>query len=836
MSTSSASPSITQLDREDDIRQQEPDEARAEASRWIKEIKNTSQMFQKWNDRAEEICKRYRDEREDVQNAGGTAPRADRKFNVFWSIVQTAKPHLFMEPPKPYVHRNHMDRDPAARDAALIMQRALEHASEADDITDALDAAVDDFQLAGRGTTWVRYTPTFSLRPSVDKHYISSPDEVPGKDEMPNGFETGTDEGGFFYQPKVMTKTFERADSSHVLYSDFLHEMAGQWEHVGWVARKVPMTFRDIKKRFGAEIAEKIPFKSNKSGGQGDNDNSEADDFKGLFRRAPIWEIWNKNDAEVIWVCLDYPDQVLDKQPDLYELADFFPCPRPIWATTTSDSLIPVPDYAIYQGLLTELDEVTHRIKLLTQACRIAGAYDAQNEELSRIVKQTQENDLIPVDNWAAFAERGGLKGSIDFLPLADIAAVVDKLQAHRRVLTQELYEISGIADVVRGASDYRETAEAQQIKGDFATMRLRRMQRNVARHARDILRIKGEIIARHFSDDEIKKISAADQVFIKDVQQPAPMTPQQQAQFSQAAQQAAAQGQQPPQPPMRTVKVFDEERFDAALALLRDETSTFRINIDTETLGGMKKRQESAERIEFLGAVGQYMNQVIPAAREMPQLGPLMAKLLQFGVRGFPIGRSLEAEIDQTVEELLKSGAAGQQQGNKSPEELEIEKQKLQIESKRLELEAAKFQAQQQHNMGLLNEKMGRLQGDMQSRARDAAQREQRILLDAQLRDKQIEQSREAARLNAQNAEKSQRVGVMKLGLEDERKRTETDQRLMETAADKATREADRAYSWQQKQDEMTHDSIERNADRRSAERQAAARKADRPESGFEQ
>jgi hypothetical protein len=90
------------------------------------------------------------------------------------------------------------------------------------------------------------------------------------------------------------------------------------------------------------------------------------------------------------------------------ELEGFFPCAKPLYATTTSDSLIPVPDFILYQDQANELDILTDRIDGLVKSLRVRGVYDASQPALQRLLTEGDNNTLIPVDKWMAFSEKGG--------------------------------------------------------------------------------------------------------------------------------------------------------------------------------------------------------------------------------------------------------------------------------------------------------------------------------------------------------------------------------------------------------------------------------------------
>jgi hypothetical protein len=70
-----------------------------------------------------------------------------------------------------------------------------------------------------------------------------------------------------------------------------------------------------------------------------------------------------------------------------------------------------------------------------------------------------ENNALIPVDKWMAFSEKGGLKGSIDLLPLDTLSNALLQCYRAREEIKAQIYEITGISDIIRGASRASETA-----------------------------------------------------------------------------------------------------------------------------------------------------------------------------------------------------------------------------------------------------------------------------------------------------------------------------------------------------------------------------------------
>src|SRR5438445_379103 len=71
--------------------------------------------------------------------------------------------------------------------------------------------------------------------------------------------------------------------------------------------------------------------------------NSTVSGQEGI--QATIFEIWWKPERCVYFVSKAY-DRICKEVDDPLHLEAFFPCPEPLSATMTNDTMIPVPDYA----------------------------------------------------------------------------------------------------------------------------------------------------------------------------------------------------------------------------------------------------------------------------------------------------------------------------------------------------------------------------------------------------------------------------------------------------------------------------------------------------------
>jgi hypothetical protein len=679
------------------------------AARWIDELDNAKELFKPWWDKCEKIVKRYKDERADNDTK---ANKGARKYNVLWSVTQTMQPLVYNRAPQPYISRRNNDRDPVGRDASMILQRAIAYTLEGDELHDALVDAREDYLLTSRGVPWMKYTPYLKLRDSELKTYLDGDEELP--DDVPEDTEVKTDKKGRYYNKKYEDKVFEEVDSEHVLYSDFLHSPAAKWTHVTWVARRVPMTRKALVERFG-DVGKKPPLTIGCRKGTKDND---TDDAKGTSAKAEVWEIWDKCSKTVIWVCPGVAEHVLDKKDDPLELMGFFPCPRPAYSTKTNDTLVPTPDFVLWQGVANELDDITLRIKLLTEAVRVVGVYDkTAGDHLKKLFSQTAENEMVPVDSWGMFAEKGGIKGAIEFMPVEQIMVVLDKLYMARERLLKELYEITGVSDIVRGASDPRETAKAQQIKGNFANKRLSDKQNTFARMARESIEIIAQIICTHYSDDMIRQISSAEQIMVD------PVTNQ-----------------------------WAPQRFAAALELLRNAPlRRFRVKIDEKNLASSDEGEEREERTAFVQGMSQFLQAALPMAKELPGTVPMLKELLLFAVRGFPMARSTEASIEAALDSLTAASVPPEAQeaatgpAPKTPEELDIEREKNKIERERLGVERQRVLLEETRDKRNHEYRMAALQQKETNAQRDNEIKTVKTLVDAKTKVAQVDEQRAA-------------------------------------------------------------------------------------------
>ena len=690
-------------------------------ARWKAEIDFAQKdpKYVEWLTRSEKIIKRYRDER----NEGD---QLRRKMNILWSNVQTLMPAVYGKMPKAIVERRFMDRDPAARLASTILERVCSFQMEVGYYNQSISKSVLDYLLPGMGQTWLRYEPQFE---ASEEAYENERVEDEVEAESPNQTAEDIQEEGDGVPYEKLA--YERVCVDYVFYVDFLWGAARCWQEVPWVARRSWQTHTEIAEKFyGGDLkkAKRITLDYTPQRMR-NGDGTFAEGSLSYFKKAEIWEIWNKADRTVYFIAPGTPGVVLKETKDpVLKLEGFWPCPEPLFSTLTNDSLIPVPDYVEYQDQAQEIDDLTNRISKITTAIRANGVYDASVPALQRLLLEGTDNKLIAVDSWAAFAEKGGMAGAVDLLPMKEIAEVLIRLYEARAQVKNDLDQVTGMSDIVRGqSSGGAKTATEQRIKGQYAALRLQDRQDRVAEFCRSTLRIMAEIISEMFSPESLMQMSGVDQMMADAVQKavakvkPPQMPPEMQQQLQsvppemqqQAQQQAQAmlqqQFQQAQQQAAIQAQQEEQAKFDKALEILRsDKLRGFRVDIETDSTLQADAEADKAASTELFGTTMQGINAIAPILAVAPELVDPIGDMLLFTFRRFRVGRSMESGLEDAltkVKERLEEQAANPQP---SPEQIkaQAEQQKQEAETQRQQQELQNDQQKHQMEMEALQQK----------------------------------------------------------------------------------------------------------------------------------
>lgn len=681
------------------------------AAHWKTQIEQSEKELKRWHTRGEKISKNYRDERDD-QDKG-----ASRRMNLFWSNTETLKPAIYSKTPVPICERRFLDKDTTGRVASTILERVLRYEVSMSGFDSAVRRARNDYLLPGRGQVWIRYYPQFGE--PVSPEQTADNDLTKG-----DGTPIDLDE-----QERVQEE--QQPLVSETLCVDYVHwqdygtlpALARTEDEVEGKYRRIYMSRSDLIEHFGEEVGKEIELDHAPTDGLKNNTTSPSNVSGQEGMQATVYEIWWKPERKVYFIAKSY-DKICKEVDDPLKLEGFFPCPPPLNAVMTNDTTIPIPFYAEAQDQYFQIDDLTRRIDVLTSACKVVGAYDAATESLKRIFQEATEPNLIPVDSYAVFKEKGGVKGAIDLVDISTIANVLKILIEVRTQIINDLDRLTGINDIKRGEGDARETLGAQKLKNANAGTRIQEQQDEMARFCRDIICIMGEIVSEQYSPETLIQVSGAMNDEGLDppapVPQPAMMGhnggPPLSLPFGAAAQgSAAALDRQPSQPgigvgtppvgmppqagpspvagpPQPDPQEAKLASIMEAIALLRqDKLRGFRIDIETDSTVQGDQEAEKAARVEFLTASTKFIETSAQVTQMVPEFAPLAAKMLMFGVRGFRVGRDLESALEDFCD---KAEMQAKQKANApkqpSPDEIKAQSEmmKAQSEIKRQQLE----------------------------------------------------------------------------------------------------------------------------------------------------
>lgn len=580
------------------------DTLKKHGARWIERINSAWERENVWEKNASIAVKAYTNE----ANYHGDGALYD--YNILHSNVETIVPAIINSPPVPDIRRRFGDDDLTARTVSDLLERAVSIQIDDAKLANELEGQAQDGFLAGRGVLRVRFFA------DVEDNEVEGLEEA--EDELKERTGIAGDEaenlsgheGGADYDVdgevsasrmdaplrsrerdyRETNVSNERVGYEAVSWRDFQHGPAKRWQDIPWVS------FRHVCEELG-EIADPEYMAA--------QDGVKPDEARDGDRT--IYEIWEKKTRKVHFVSAE--GLFLKTIDDPLNLHGFFPMGAPVQPLTIVGRLMPVNPFSVYKRLADELDVITKRIRILTAAMQIKGGFvGAVGADLARLAA-ADDNDLIAIAGVEAAAQAGGLDKLISWWPAERFVPILAELFKNRDLTKQAIYEITGISDIVRGASKASETLGAQQIKSQWGSLRIKKMQTLMANSARDIMSLTAEIIASKFSAARLQEMTG--------------------------------------------IEVTDEVK-----ALLNDKAlSAYRVDIETDSTVRADLTQKKADMAEFLTGTSGYFAAMQPvvAAGGAAVAEPVI-ELYAAATRNYDLGKSASDSLDKLI------GAAKQQ------------------------------------------------------------------------------------------------------------------------------------------------------------------------------
>lgn len=691
---------------------------------WLNLLAESEDAFEAWNDHCDNIDKQFANLERLAKNG------RDKEFQMFWANCEVLKPSIYARPPVPVVTSKFKDRRPVYQAAAELMERCCVVAFDLTRINDLMLLVRDDLSMNSRGVAWCRYESS---------------------------------EGGDYDTERVCIDFKDRRD--------FLHSISRNWREVTWVAGASYLTRGEARKRFketSGDAYQQAEYKVDKEAKNvGGADNRE---------RAKFWEIWDKSNKRVVWVAAGV-EVVLDEDAAHLKLQDYFPCPKPAYGTVQRRSLVPVPDVLQYRDQLEEINLLTGRIHALSDAVEMKGFYPAGGGEIANAINtaiaiKNPGIVMVPISNWAAF---GGSKEVVIWMPIAEIATTITALVALRKQVIDDIYQIMGLSDIMRGATDPNETLGAQQLKTQYGSTRIRDKQQELVRFARDLVEISSQIIT--------EKFDPATMIEMSQTQLPTQQMQEQKAQQLIAkAQQIVQQSQQqqlpPPQdetgePPSEATQPPDpdpqaqaqqaleqlqqqyqalqeEPTLNQVLNFLKDgKKKSFVLDIETDSTVMQDENAEKERRTEFIQVLSNLLPQLAQLMTAEPKTAEFCGEVLKFATAPFRAGRALEGQIDELTELMKVKGEQGKGEDPTTAQNriaLQIEQMKNQTQK---EKNAAELNLKQLELAQKDTHKKWELENERQIKAAEIRAKQGDDSMKAQVQNQKMMESRETHQAN---------------------------------------------------------------------------------------
>lgn len=633
------------------------------------------------------------------------AEKTQNQFNILFSNTETLAPALYNNTPRPVVQRKFKDEDPLGMAAAKAGQRILEHLiddgmSEYATFDELMKSAVLEGTVPGRGTTRFKYDATFEQVQNVQA--AEAAEDAAGEqedDEDPQQIESVPE--------KV---SYETVCGEEVPWDRVTFGYAKKWKDVPWMCIDHFMTKEDLEANFG-DRATLVDCEEVSATMVDDNDQRQKTDGMDGVKGCWVHELWDKRTKQVVFFTTAYKEAPLKELPDPLGLEGFFPMPKPFQIVTKISDMTPVALYKLYEEQAKELNRISARIVALIDMCKVRGMYDATVEGIEKVLG-AEEGDLVAAENVASLQQGQTLEKALWLVPIEKVVQVLQQLYLERQQCKQVIFEIIGLADIMRGSSQASETLGAQELKNQWGGLRLKRHQKEIARYARDCLRIMLEIAVTKLSEETLKAMTGL----------PYP-TGMEKAQLQLQAQETVAlQGAMPPD---LEAQLQQPSWSDILGVLKNDLTRSYRIDIETNSTVDIEATEDKAQISELLNAISQFLAGVGPLVQQGVMPFEITRDMLLAIVRRFRFGPELEEQLKKM-------------QAPQPPDNGEKEVRQMDMALKQMDM-------QERQAEGERKERIAQMEMEFKEREHQLRMEElnRKALLDQQNHDMKLEQMR---------------------------------------------------------------------------------------------
>jgi hypothetical protein len=641
--------------------------------RWRAEVARASKVEANWRKEAKRVRELYRQERR-METAGGPSASSVRSpdayaFNILFSNTQTLLPALHGRSPRPDVRPRYQPKpilppqmpasvpalqqmaaqppgplalapdpqmvaeaqkyaadqqayltakhqDEVTKSAALVLERGLAYSVAEYGFDATIRAVLTDYLLTGRGVPRIRYEPKFrridltavpglpvgeGMEPPPPSYLRSDTLEPIAPDAEIMGVEDD--------EPYIEELEWEKVRCELVAWDAFRVSPAKCWADVKRIYFEHHLTREELVEQFG-DAGAAVPLDSDRSDNE-DVSGTRSEDSKDnqdSYTRALVWEAWDKDTRKVTFFAPSTKsDEPLKVEDDPLKLDGFFPIPPPLYSIPSTDSMVPLPEYLLYEDQAGELDRLTRRINAMLRAVKYRGIYNGQVSEVANLLK-ADDLQMVNMENFQV--AESGLAKNIFILDVTPVINALKQLYASREQAKLVIYEITALADIMRGNSDPNETLGAQQLKAQWGSLRIQNRRQEVERMVVDLFRMKAEIMAKTFSPETLSAMSG--------------------------------------------VEVTEE-----IVAFLRnDAMRKYRIDVETDSMIAADRSRDQEQAVKLLSGFVEFTQGIAPAVQGGAISMEAVKAILLSVTRLFPVmGREVEDALNQMPDKLPPMG-----------------------------------------------------------------------------------------------------------------------------------------------------------------------------------
>ena len=597
---------------------------------WKQQIESAKSAFKKYFSDAEDCQKEY--------TAQG------RNYNIFYSNVQTLDSNLNINNPRPDIQRRFLKRIDSDKlksntyaEVARVLSGSVEYVVDVSCVNDIMKKDVHNSDVVGRGIAWVEYNPTIEVGEDGLEHISNRDIHV-----------------------------------TSLKYDEYLCSSAETEADVWWKARRHLLTRKDIYKRFGYSVDDsELQYTPE---GEKNNDT--------ILKRGEVWEIWDKNDRKRVYILMNHKNhELLEETDDPYRLECFFPCDE-LCFIRENNSIVPVPEYMVYKKQAVLVETIAKKIAQISDALKYVTILGSQDKSVANQVASARNGDVLTIQSNDV---QGSVANMMANVPVDNAIKTIEYLEVEKEKVKQNIYDITGISDLMRGLSDPRETAKAQQIKGVFGSLRFQDRQTMVQNHRKRLYRIIAEIIAEHYDEATLSEMTCT-------------YLPSEEEKINLQLQIKVLQ-EQAQQIPQQIISRYEETKdtptWEDVIRILRSDKLR-NYTVDVETTATAFDDHEAQQE-----AINNLTDTYIKMAQLAEQLSPELLKGFIPIIRMNLSNCKLASTISRQLEEALDSAYRSVEEESKQPPQPTPEQQKLQadfqLENARLQTDKEKYAMDQQ-------------------------------------------------------------------------------------------------------------------------------------------